>query len=298
MLTIRNLTRTYPGGVTALADVNLDIPKGMYGLLGPNGAGKSTLMRTLATLQTPDSGSIHLDDLDVLQDPQSLRLRLGYLPQEFGAWPRTSPEVMLGHIAALKGIPPAQRKPLIDYLLERTNLWSVRKQSIDTFSGGMRQRFGIAQALIGEPKLIIVDEPTAGLDPVERRRFQNLLTQFSEDQVVLLSTHIVEDVADLCPRMAILGQGRVLAEGEPETLTRSLTGQLWRLKLGRDALQNITRTWRVLSTRNRAGGLEARILADTPPDGAEPATPTLEDVYLATLQNAGIDTGLDDAVAA
>lgn len=298
MLTLRDLTKTYPGGVTALAGVTLEIPAGMYGLLGPNGAGKSTLMRTLATLQTPDAGSIHLDGVDVLANPDALRRQLGYLPQEFGAYPRTSPEVMLKHIAALKGIPAGERSSLVEYLLHRTNLWNVRRQSIDTFSGGMRQRFGIAQALIGEPRLIIVDEPTAGLDPVERRRFQNLLSQFSEEQVVLLSTHIVEDVADLCPRMAILGNGRVLAEGEPDSLIRALEGRLWRLKIRSDELASLATTQRVLSTRNRAGAIEARILADVQPAGTEPATPTLEDVYLATLDAAGIDTGLNDPIAA
>ncbi len=298
MLTVRNLTKTYPGGVTALDGVNLDIPAGMYGLLGPNGAGKSTLMRTLATLQEPDSGTIHLDGADVLADPDTLRSRLGYLPQEFGAYPRTSPEVMLAHIAVLKGIATEKCKPLIEFLLHRTNLWNVRKQSIDKFSGGMRQRFGIAQALIGDPRLIIVDEPTAGLDPVERRRFQNLLSQFSEEQVVLLTTHIVEDVANLCPRMAIMGKGKVLAEGEPDVLTRALDGRLWRMKVQREDLAALGANHNILSTRNRAGALEARILADAQPTGSESAAPTLEDVYLATLNAAGIDTGLNDAMAA
>ncbi len=293
MLRIEHLCRTYPGGIRALDDVTLRIPKGMFGLLGPNGAGKSTLMRTLATLQEPDSGSIHLDEIDALKDPQALRRQLGYLPQEFGAYPRTSPEVMLKHIAALKGIPSAERQGLVDYLLSRTNLWEVRKQAIDTFSGGMRQRFGIAQALIGNPKLIIVDEPTAGLDPVERRRFQNLLTRFSDHQVILLSTHIVEDVADLCPRMAIMAAGRVLLQGEPEELTRALTGRIWRRQINHDDLIPLRSSVRILSTRNRAGRLEARIYAEDAPAGATPASPTLEDVYLCTLGDAGIDIGLD-----
>ena len=293
MLRIEHLNRTYPGGIQALNDVCLDIPNGMFGLLGPNGAGKSTLMRTLATLQEPDSGSIHLDELDVLKDPQSLRRQLGYLPQEFGAYPRTSPEVMLGHIAALKGIPGSERKALVEYLLSRTNLWEVRKQSIDTFSGGMRQRFGIAQALIGNPKLIIVDEPTAGLDPVERRRFQNLLTQFSDNQVILLSTHIVDDVADLCPRMAIMAAGRVLVHGEPEQLTNALTGKIWSQQINHDELAALRSSARVLSTRNRGGKLEARLFSDTAPDGATTVSPSLEDVYLCALGDAGIDIGLD-----
>ncbi len=293
MLRIEHLNRTYPGGIQALNDVCLDIPNGMFGLLGPNGAGKSTLMRTLATLQEPDSGSIHLDELDVLADPQSLRRQLGYLPQEFGAYPRTSPQVMLEHIAALKGIPAGERRALVEYLLSRTNLWEVRKQSIDTFSGGMRQRFGIAQALIGNPKLIIVDEPTAGLDPVERRRFQNLLTQFSDNQVILLSTHIVDDVADLCPRMAIMAAGRVLVHGEPEQLTNALTGKIWSQQINHDELAALRSSARVLSTRNRGGKLEARLFSDTVPDGATTASPTLEDVYLCALGDAGIDIGLD-----
>ncbi|MBM4204004.1 MAG: ABC transporter ATP-binding protein [Gammaproteobacteria bacterium] len=298
MLSIRNLSKIYPGGITALSEVALHIPPDMYGLLGPNGAGKSTLMRTPATLQTPDAGSIELDGTDVLAQPEWLRGRLGYLPQEFGAYPRTSPEVMLAHLAVLKDIPAGERKPLIEHLLTRTNLWEVRKQNIDTFSGGMRQRFGIAQALMGEPRLIIVDEPTAGLDPVERRRFQNLLSQFSEEQMVLLSTRIVADVADLCPRMAILCKGRVLAEGGPEVLIESLEGRLWHLKIKREELSGLAARHHVLSTRNRAGALEAHILEDQQPAGPEPVQPGLEDVYLATLEKAGIDTGLNDAIAA
>ena len=221
MLSIRSLSKTYPNGVRALDGVNLEIPKGMFGLLGPNGAGKSTLMRTIATLQTADAGAIRLGEIDVFADPMRLRRTLGYLPQQFGAYPRTSPLVMLNHIATLKGLKRSERNEVVEQLLVQTNLWDVRKKSIDTFSGGMRQRFGIAQALIGDPQLIIVDEPTAGLDPVERRRFHNLLTRISEEVVVLLSTHIVEDVADLCPRMAIMGEGRILVEGAPAQLTES-----------------------------------------------------------------------------
>ncbi|MCP5182708.1 MAG: ABC transporter ATP-binding protein [Pseudomonadales bacterium] len=297
MLTIAGLHKTYPGGVHALDDVSLDIPSGMFGLLGPNGAGKSTLMRTLATLQTPDSGRITLDGVDVLADPQTLRRQLGYLPQDFGVYPRTSAQVLLDHIAALKGVPPGERRELVEYLLVSTNLWEVRKQNIDTFSGGMRQRFGIAQALIGEPRLIIVDEPTAGLDPVERRRFQNLLTRLSRNQVVLLSTHIVEDVADLCPRMAVLARGRVLLRGEPEKLIERFAGRLWRVRADISTLKALGTTHTILSTRHRVAGPEVRLLADEPPVGAEPAAPNLEDVYLATLADAGVDIGLADELA-
>ena len=250
MLKIEGLSKTYPNGVQALNDVSLEVPRGMFGLLGPNGAGKSTLMRTIATLQTPDSGQLHLDGIDILAEPVKLRATLGYLPQEFGAYPRTSPEVMLNHIAVLKGIDNrTERSGVVEQLLVQTNLWDVRKKSIDTFSGGMKQRFGIAQALIGEPSLIIVDEPTAGLDPVERRRFHNLLTRISEDVVVLLSTHIVEDVADLCPRMAIMGDGRILVEGEPQALIAKLSGRLWSKQVGMEEAPVLRRSLPVVSTR-------------------------------------------------
>src|SRR6476660_9976759 len=215
-LAIRGVSKTYPNGVRALHDVTLDIPRGMYGLLGPNGAGKSTLMRTIATLQEPDQGKIYLGDIDVLRQKQELRKTLGYLPQEFGVYPRTSAQDMLSHLALLKGIVDAkQRKSAVEALLQRTNLWEHRKKALTGFSGGMRQRFGIAQALLGNPRLLIVDEPTAGLDPEERNRFHNLLGEIGENIVVILSTHIVEDVSDLCPRMAVLAGGRVLVEGKP-----------------------------------------------------------------------------------
>ena len=227
MLQIEHLSKTYANGVEALKDVSLTIPTGMFGLLGPNGAGKSTLMRTLATLQEPDAGRIELNGADVRANPDALRRRLGYLPQEFGVYPRISPLAMLNHLAILKGIGNrAERAGLVERLLVQTNLWDVRKKNLDTFSGGMRQRFGIAQALIGEPALIIVDEPTAGLDPAERRRFHNLLTRIGEDVVVILSTHIVEDVSDLCTRMAIMGNGSILVEGEPAALIGKLEGRL------------------------------------------------------------------------
>ena len=295
MLTIKGLKKTYPNGVQALAGVDLEIPTGMFGLLGPNGAGKSSLMRTIATLQIPDEGSIHLDDIDVLGDPTSLRSTLGYLPQEFGAYPRTSPQIMLNHLAVLKGIGSASdRKSLVEQLLTQTNLWDVRKKSIDTFSGGMKQRFGIAQALIGDPKLIIVDEPTAGLDPVERRRFHNLLTRISEDVVVLLSTHIVEDVADLCPRMAIMGEGRILVAGEPTQLTDQLSGRLWHKVVPASEAPALRKALPVVSTRLIGGQVEIRVIAEAAPEGGlEPATPTLEDVYFATLLKHGLQVELD-----
>src|SRR5471030_245410 len=223
MLQIRKLSKTYGNGVKALKDVSLDIPNGMFGLLGPNGAGKSTLMRTIATLQDPDSGSIMLGDLDVLADKPAARRTLGYLPQEFGVYPKVTAEAMLDHFAVLKGVvAKGERRALVEALLQQVNLWDVRKRKLGTFSGGMRQRFGIAQALIGNPSLMIVDEPTAGLDPEERNRFLNLLAEIGENVVIILSTHIVEDVADLCPRMAVLAAGRVLLSGEPAEAIGSL----------------------------------------------------------------------------
>jgi ABC-type multidrug transport system ATPase subunit len=295
MLTISGLCKTYGNGVQALDAVSLEIPCGMFGLLGPNGAGKSTLMRTIATLQKPDSGTIALDDINVLEDPGSLRNCLGYLPQEFGAYPRTSPEVMLNHIAVLKGITDAaSRKKVVEQLLARTNLWDVRKKSIDNFSGGMKQRFGIAQALIGDPKLIIADEPTAGLDPVERRRFHNLLTKISEDVVVVLSTHIVDDVSDLCPLMAIMGDGRILVEGAPEDLVSQLRGRLWHKIVPMEQAAGLRQALPVLSTRLVAGQMEIRVVADAQPEGGLTTTePTLEDVYFATLLRHGLAVDLD-----
>jgi len=294
MLQLTGVSKTYANGVRALDDVSLTVPRGMFGLLGPNGAGKSTLMRTIATLQAPDTGSITLGDLDVLADPTALRRTLGYLPQEFGAYPRTSPEVMLTHIATLKGIGHRSRSELVEQLLVQTNLWDVRKKSIDTFSGGMKQRFGIAQALIGEPSLIIVDEPTAGLDPVERRRFHNLLTRISAEVVVLLSTHIVDDVADLCPRMAILGDGRILVEGEPDALVARLKGRLWSRTVPMSEAPLLRRSLPVVSTRLVGGRMEIRVVAESQPEGGlEPAEPTLEDVYFATLLGHGLSVELD-----
>jgi ABC-type multidrug transport system ATPase subunit len=290
MLTISGLSKTYSGGVRALDSVTLDIPKGMFGLLGPNGAGKSTLMRTIATLQDADSGSIRFDGIDVRASKMELRKRLGYLPQEFGAYPRTSPEIMLGHFAALKGIHGAERAAVVRDLLVRTNLWDVRKRSIDKFSGGMKQRFGVAQALIGNPSLLIVDEPTAGLDPVERRRFQNLLSEVGEDVVVILSTHIVDDVSALCPRVAIMAGGKILRVGEPRALTAELEGRLWSSTVEKPEAERMRKALKVISTRIVAGRTEARVLADSAPASMQAAAPTLEDVYFATLLEHGVDT--------
>src|SRR5271170_7330906 len=235
MLQIRDLSKTYQNGVQALKNVSLDIPNGMFGLLGPNGAGKSTLMRTIATLQDPDNGTIRLNGLDVLSDKPAARRQLGYLPQEFGVYPKVSAEALLEHFAVLKGVVVrAERKNLVEALLRQVNLWEVRKRKLGTFSGGMRQRFGIAQALIGAPKLIIVDEPTAGLDPEERNRFLNLLAEIGENVVVILSTHIVADVSDMCPRMAVLDRGRVKVSAEPAVLTASLEGRIWATTMASD----------------------------------------------------------------
>jgi ABC-type multidrug transport system ATPase subunit len=286
MLSIRNLSKTYANGVQALKNVSLEIPTGMFGLLGPNGAGKSTLMRTIATLQDADSGSIHLDDLDVLADKPAARRLLGYLPQEFGVYPKVSAEAMLDHFAVLKGVTlRGERKGLVEALLRQVNLWDVRKRKLGTFSGGMRQRFGIAQALIGAPRLIIVDEPTAGLDPEERNRFLNLLAEIGESVVVILSTHIVEDVTDLCPRMAIIAQGQVRLSGQPAEAMRALDGRIWRKTVPSAALEDLCGRMTVLSTRLAGGKTIVHVLADSLPDsGFEAVMPDLEDVYFGQLR--------------
>jgi len=286
MLTIRELSKTYANGVRALTNVSLDIPNGMFGLLGPNGAGKSTLMRTIATLQDADSGSIHLNDLDVLADKPAARRLLGYLPQEFGVYPKVSAEAMLDHFAVLKGVVArGERKALVEALLKQVNLWDVRKRKLGTFSGGMRQRFGIAQALIGNPKLIIVDEPTAGLDPEERNRFLNLLAEIGENVVVILSTHIVEDVTDLCPRMAIIAQGQVRLTGQPSEAIRALAGRVWRKTIANAAIEDYRQRMTVLSTRLAGGKTVLHVLADAIPEGGfEAVTPDLEDVYFGQLR--------------
>ena len=285
MLKIKNLSKTYGNGVRALDDVSLDIPKGMYGLLGPNGAGKSTLMRTIATLQNADKGSIDFDGIDVLKEPAKLRAQLGYLPQDFGVYPRMSARAMLDHLAILKGISNNKdRKRIVEGLLEQTNLAKVAKKSVASYSGGMRQRFGIAQALIGDPQLIIVDEPTAGLDPEERNRFHNLLSEIGENVVVILSTHIVEDVADLCPQMAILNQGRIVAEGAPADLIAALDGKVWKKRISKAALPEHRTRYNVISTRLTQGEVLIHVQADANPgDGFEAVPPDLEDVYFSTI---------------
>ena len=285
MLTIENLTHVYGNGTRALDGVSLSIPKGMFGLLGPNGAGKSTLMRSIATLQTPTSGSIRFGDIDVIKDPEQLRRVLGYLPQDFGVYPRVSAYDMLDHMAVLKGISNGRdRKQTVEALLNQVNLWPVRGKALAGFSGGMRQRFGIAQALIGNPELIIVDEPTAGLDPEERNRFLNLLAEVGENVVIILSTHIVEDVTDLCPRMAVLAGGKIQLEGAPVELMHTLQGRVWTRTVDKADLAELSKAHNVISTRLFAGRTVVHVLSDTHPgDGFEPAPGGLEDVYLATV---------------
>jgi len=283
-LTIRNLNKTYPNGVKALQDVSLDIPTGMYGLLGPNGAGKSTLMRTLATLQEADSGTATLGDLDVLKDKDAVRRTLGYLPQEFGVYPRISALEMLDHLAVLKGIPAAQRKEVVSALLQRVNLWEHRKKSVSSYSGGMRQRFGIAQALLGDPQLISVDEPTAGLDPGERNRFYNLLSEIGENVIVILSTHIVEDVKELCSNMAIINNGQVLYDGAPDAALRQLDGKVWEKAIAKSDIDDHQQRYHVISSKLVAGKPIIHILSDTDPsDGFRRAEADLEDVFFAKI---------------
>jgi ABC-type multidrug transport system ATPase subunit len=288
MLQINALSKTYPNGVRALQNVSLSVPTGMFGLLGPNGAGKSTLMRTLATLQEADSGTATLDGIDVLRQKDEIRRVLGYLPQEFGVYPRVSAEDLLDHFATLKGIVNRrERKDVVAALLRRTNLYDVRKQKLGTYSGGMRQRFGIAQALLGNPKLIIVDEPTAGLDPGERVRFHNLLAEIGENVVVILSTHIVEDVSDLCSRMAIISGGRVLTEGDPTEAMRSIEGKIWQRVVPKDQLFSYQQEHAVISTRLVAGKTVVHVFSEARPDSSfDPVPASLEDVYFSTLHNA------------
>lgn len=285
MLELNNVSHVYPNGTQALRDVSLTIPKGMFGLLGPNGAGKSTLMRTIATLQTPTGGSIQFDDIDVLGEPERLRERLGYLPQDFGVYPRVSAYDMLDHMAVLKGIASkAERKTTVETLLSQVNLWDVRKKAIAGFSGGMRQRFGVAQALIGNPDLIIVDEPTAGLDPEERNRFLNLLAEIGENVVIILSTHIVDDVADLCPRMAVLAGGQIHLQGAPLELIEQTRGTIWSKTIRRHELEAHNKNYNVISTRLIAGSTIIHVLADSDPGaGFAAARGGLEDVYFSTL---------------
>ena len=285
MLNIENLTHIYHGGVRAIDKVNLEIPRGMFGLLGPNGAGKSTLMRCVATLQTPTSGKIRFDDIDVIAEPEKLRRVLGYLPQDFGVYPRISAYAMLDHMAVLKGIARrGERRDTVEALLQQTNLWSLRKKAIAGFSGGMRQRFGVAQALIGRPALLIVDEPTAGLDPEERNRFLNLLSEIGENVVVILSTHIVEDVSDLCQRMAVIADGRIVTTGAPAELTASLKGRIWRKVIAKVDLETYRQRYAVILTRLFGGKTLIHVLSDNNPgEGFEPVDPGLEDVYFTSL---------------
>ena len=299
MLQLKNVTHIYPNGTRALDDVSLSIPKGMFGLLGPNGAGKSTLMRTVATLQTPTHGEIYFGDLDILQQPEKLRETLGYLPQDFGVYPRVSAYDMLDHMAILKGIASkADRKATVETLLDQTNLWDVRKKAIAGFSGGMRQRFGIAQALIGNPELIIVDEPTAGLDPEERNRFLNLLAEIGENVVVILSTHIVEDVSDLCPQMAIIANGRIELEGAPLDLIEKTSGTIWSKTIRREELDGYRAKYEVISTRLFAGSTVIHILSSSDPkDGFAAVNGGLEDVYFSTLAAARKDIATEASAA-
>jgi ABC-type multidrug transport system ATPase subunit len=286
-LKISGLSKTYPNGVRALRNLSLTIGNNMFGLLGPNGAGKSSLMRTIATLQDPDAGSIDLDGIDVLTQKNEVRKVLGYLPQEFGVYPKVSALDMLNHLAVLKGITvTGQRREIVEALLNQTNLWDARKKALTTYSGGMKQRFGIAQALLANPRLIIVDEPTAGLDPAERNRFLNLLSSIGRDVTVILSTHIVEDVRELCPRMAIIAAGQVLLEGAPEDSLRALDGQIWsRIVATDDELRALEATLTIVSTHLIGGRHEIRVFAPTSPGaGFQPVPSGLEDVYFLNLK--------------
>jgi ABC-type multidrug transport system ATPase subunit len=291
-LRIENLSKTYANGVRALDGISLTVGKGMFGLLGPNGAGKSTLMRTLATLQDPDGGSVHLGSLDVLRDKSELRKTLGYLPQDFGLYASSTADSLLDYFAMLEGIRArSERRRTVEALLRKTNLWEVRKRKAGGFSGGMRQRFGIAVALLGNPSLLIVDEPTAGLDPAERVRFLNLLSELGEQSVVILSTHLVQDVAELCSRMAIINRGRILLQGEPSQAIAELRGRIWSRFIVRDELRVIEREHRVISTKLVAGRTLVRVHCEAHPGGAfEAAEPDLEDVYFSALSAEGVVT--------
>ena len=286
-LKVNGVAKTYKNGVKALDNVSLTIPLGMYGLLGPNGAGKSTLMRTLATLQEPDAGSIHLGDIDVLKEKDAVRRCLGYLPQEFGVYPRISAEDMLSHLALLKGVANSrERRETVKAMLERCNLYEVRKKALTSFSGGMRQRFGIAQALMGNPRLLIVDEPTAGLDPGERNRFYNLLAEVGEQVIVILSTHIVEDVMDLCTKMAIIHQGQVLYEGEPQAAIEELQGRIWKRSIEKAQLVEYEKSYRIVSNKLVGGRPFLHVFGvENPGDGFVPTEPDLEDVFFTKIRN-------------
>jgi ABC-2 type transport system ATP-binding protein len=288
-LTIDKLSKRYPNGVQALNGVSLNIPTGMFGLLGPNGAGKSTLMRILSTLLDADSGTVRLGELNVLTQKHEVRKILGYLPQEFGVYARTSATELLGHLAALKGYHKAsERRQVVSAMLERVNLYQHRKKSVASYSGGMRQRFGIAQALLGDPKLLIVDEPTAGLDPGERNRFYNLLSEVGESVIVILSTHIVQDVKELCVNMAIIDQGRLLFSGRPATAEKELSGRVWQKSVRKSELDEIGRNSKVISIKLVAGSPLIHVLSDSNPgDGFSPISPDLEDVFFSKLRMVG-----------
>jgi ABC-2 type transport system ATP-binding protein len=284
-LTINNLTKTYDNGVTALNGVSLTIPTGMFGLLGPNGAGKSSLMRTICTLQDADAGSIMLDDLDMLHNKDEVRKIVGYLPQDFGFYPGVNAVELLNHFALLKGIKDSkERKESVEYLLQQTNLWDARKRSVSEYSGGMRQRFGIAQALIGNPKIIIVDEPTAGLDPTERNRFHNLLSEIGQDKIVILSTHIVEDIYNLCPNMAVMSKGEVKLVDKPLSAIEKLNGKIWQAFIDKTELDNYKKEYNVISNRLVEGKLQINVHADAQPaQQFKQAEPNLEDVYFTNV---------------
>ncbi|MFZ1331503.1 MAG: ABC transporter ATP-binding protein [Flavobacteriales bacterium] len=290
-LIIKGLSKTYGNGVKALDNVSLTIPTGMFGLLGPNGAGKSTLMRILATLQEADSGSAMLDNLDVLNDKEAVRKVLGYLPQEFGVYPRVNAQEMLDHIALLKGVTnKRERKELVEALLQKVNLWEQRKRRLSGYSGGMKQRFGIAQSLIGEPKLIIVDEPTAGLDPGERNRFYNLLTEIGENVVVILSTHIVQDVQELCSNMAIINKGKLLYAGPPDESLRAIKGRIWEKTITKSELDGYAASGRLISNKLIAGKPMIRVFSESPPnDGFAAAEPGLEDVFFSAISKGNLE---------
>jgi ABC-type multidrug transport system ATPase subunit len=294
-LQIDGMSKTYSNGVRALDGVSLTIPQGMFGLVGPNGSGKTTLMRTIATLQEPDAGKARLGEIDVLEDKESVRRLLGYLPQEFGVYPNVSAETLLSHLATLKGITsPGERRDVVESMLHRANLWDDRRKKLGGFSGGMKQRFGIAQALIGDPKLVIVDEPTAGLDPEERNRFLNLLSEIGENVIVILSTHIVDDVAEVCSRMAIIRDGRVLHTGVPQDAIEEIRGRTWKKTIDKAELPEYERNHAVVSTRLLAGKTIIHVLADERPDPSfDGADPDLQDVYFIKLSkgNGGRATG-------
>jgi ABC-2 type transport system ATP-binding protein len=284
-LVVRDLSKTYPNGTKALNNISLDVPAGMFGLLGPNGAGKSTLMRIIATLQEADQGSIRLGEIDVLRDKEAVRRTLGYLPQTFGFYARARADRLLDHFAVLKGIfEPGVRRDVVESLLRQTNLWEVRKERLGTYSGGMRQRFGVAVALLGNPRLIIVDEPTAGLDPAERVRFLNLLSEIGEESVVMLSTHIVDDVEELCTRMAIIDRGEILLEAEPPQAVDELRGRIWRRTVTRDELPVVQHEQRVISTKLLGGRTIVHVYAETSPGSSfEGVDPDLQDVYFSVM---------------